>query len=314
VGLHSNPDAPQLQANYFCSNLSRNLENPRRFARIVSNNEWGIPRREVPMPARDKNIARNQSPKPSTAAGGAPTPLPVLLKIETDRRWAVSVSVALQSFVLLLLMVTPLVSPERISLILEPQPSIILPPRKGAPDGHRGETVPPKDGNRPPMNEGKRLTFPTHIPDQIVTDFEAGLPSIDGEIGVGRAGNGFGDARGDSFWPWDTPPVLEPPLPPTGPPPPVRVGGRVRPPRQLVRVEPDYPRFAKHAGVEGKVVLQVRIGTTGRIEQVDVLEGHPALVLAARSAVEQWEYEPTYLNDEPVPVLMIVTVEFRLRH
>jgi len=43
-----------------------------------------------------------------------------------------------------------------------------------------------------------------------------------------------------------------------------------------------------------------------------VVSGPPLLIQAAMDAVGRWKYEPTYLNDEPVPVQLNVTVTFRL--
>jgi protein TonB len=43
-----------------------------------------------------------------------------------------------------------------------------------------------------------------------------------------------------------------------------------------------------------------------------VLRGHPLLDEAALDAVRRWAYVPTLLNGVPVPVIMTVTVNFRL--
>ena len=43
-----------------------------------------------------------------------------------------------------------------------------------------------------------------------------------------------------------------------------------------------------------------------------VLSGHPLLVAAALEAVQHWVYQETLLNGEPVPVVMTITVAFRL--
>ena len=45
---------------------------------------------------------------------------------------------------------------------------------------------------------------------------------------------------------------------------------------------------------------------------VKVLRGIPLLDQAAIEAVKQWVYTPTLLNGVPVPVIMTVTVNFRL--
>jgi protein TonB len=43
-----------------------------------------------------------------------------------------------------------------------------------------------------------------------------------------------------------------------------------------------------------------------------VLRSIPLLDQAAIDAVRQWEFEPTLLNGNPVPVILTVTVQFRL--
>lgn len=45
---------------------------------------------------------------------------------------------------------------------------------------------------------------------------------------------------------------------------------------------------------------------------VKVLRGLPLLDQAAIEAVRQWVYTPTLLNGVPVPVMMTVTVNFKL--
>ena len=39
-------------------------------------------------------------------------------------------------------------------------------------------------------------------------------------------------------------------------------------------------------------------------------QSHPLLAAAAEDAVRTWEYTETLLNGEPVPVSMLVTVNF----
>jgi protein TonB len=43
-----------------------------------------------------------------------------------------------------------------------------------------------------------------------------------------------------------------------------------------------------------------------------VISGPPLLYQAALDALKQWKYEPTYLNDQPIAVQMIVTITFQL--
>jgi protein TonB len=103
----------------------------------------------------------------------------------------------------------------------------------------------------------------------------------------------------------------EPPPPPV-PTGPVRVGGQIKAPAKLSNAAPVYPPMAKQARVEGTVILEATINSQGRVTDVKVLRGIPLLDNAAIDAVRQWQYSPTRLNGTPVPVIMTVTVNFRL--
>jgi len=90
------------------------------------------------------------------------------------------------------------------------------------------------------------------------------------------------------------------------------VGGKISEPRKVRNVPPLYPEVAKHARVQGTVILEATISPQGRVADVKVLRGIPMLDDSAMSAVRQWTYTPTLLNGTPVPVIMTVTVNFRL--
>ncbi len=59
-------------------------------------------------------------------------------------------------------------------------------------------------------------------------------------------------------------------------------------------------------------MLRAVISRQGRIENLQVLAGHPMLVKAALDALRQWRYRPYILNNEPVEVETQVTVNFVL--
>lgn len=105
------------------------------------------------------------------------------------------------------------------------------------------------------------------------------------------------------------------PVPP--PPPrqrePIRVGGTITRPERVRDTPPVYPAIARAANVEGTVVLEAVISVDGAVQDVRVLRSIPLLDRAAVDAVRQWLFTPTRLNGEPVPVVMTVTVTFRLR-
>ena len=74
-----------------------------------------------------------------------------------------------------------------------------------------------------------------------------------------------------------------------------------------------YPPLARQARIQGTVKLTAIISKTGSIEKLEVLQGHPLLIPAALTAVNQWRYRPTLLNGTPVEVVTQVDVNFTLR-
>ena len=93
---------------------------------------------------------------------------------------------------------------------------------------------------------------------------------------------------------------------------PVRVGGSVKAPTQIRKVQPNYPPVAQAARVQGIVILEAMIGVDGRVTDAKVLRSVPLLDQAAIDAVSQWEYTPTLMNGVAVPIVMTVTVTFNL--
>lgn len=110
------------------------------------------------------------------------------------------------------------------------------------------------------------------------------------------------------------PPPPKPPVDDTRKPPsaPIPVGGDVQMAMVLRKVIPVYPAIARTAGISGVVRLIGTIGKDGRIENLQVVSGHPMLARAALEAVQQWIYKPTLLNGMPVEVIAPIEVNFTL--
>ena len=116
-------------------------------------------------------------------------------------------------------------------------------------------------------------------------------------------------------------PVIFVPPPVEGPPPavvspptePVPVGGRVAPPDLLFEVEPRYNEAARRAGIQGVVILDLVIDTSGAVESVAVLGGLPlGLTQSAVDAVSQWRFTPSTLDGRPIRIRYVLTVRFTL--
>jgi TonB family protein len=92
----------------------------------------------------------------------------------------------------------------------------------------------------------------------------------------------------------------------------VRPGGDIKPPTRIKYVVPIYPFVARTNKVQGIVIIEAIIGTDGKVEDAKVIRSTPLLDQAALEAVRAWEYMPTLLNGRPTPVIMTVTVLFKL--
>jgi TonB family protein len=93
----------------------------------------------------------------------------------------------------------------------------------------------------------------------------------------------------------------------------VRVGGDVKPPLKIKNVAPVYPPSAIQSHIEGVVILDVTIGTDGKVKDTKTIRSANILLeSAAIAAVRAWEYKPTVLDGKAVQVIMTVPVNFVL--
>lgn len=166
--------------------------------------------------------------------------------------------------------------------------------------------APPRPAGEQPAREVTSVPAPFVAPDRIMP--ETGIEPTDISVPVAGPGGVPGGMPGGA----PLPEVSVPPPPPL-PREPVRPGGKIRPPQKIKDVAPVYPHMAQQAGVQGLVILEAVIGENGRVRDVRVLRSNPLLDQAAVDAVRQWQFTPTLLNGEPVPVVMTVTVAFKLR-
>jgi protein TonB len=220
---------------------------------------------------------------------------------------ALPVSFAIHAVLVGLLIVVPILTsqemPDPISVVRAffVEPAAPPPPPPPPPPPSARAAVVQRPVVSAPTEPG-RFTAPVDIPDEIQPDtsmdlgIEGGVPGgVEGGVAGGVVGGvvgGLGDAP---------PPVAA-----------VRVGGQIKEPRKLKHVAPTYPPIARSARVQGQVVLECTISPQGRVTDVRLVRGIPLLDAAAIEAVKQWVYTPTLLNGVPVPVIMTVTVNFRI--
>jgi protein TonB len=229
-----------------------------------------------------------------------------------DRRrrgGALGISFAIESAVLALLIVVPLMSS-----VARPQLSRLLPPLPIVMGDWSTHNTSQRSLPRPAHQE---LNFP-------VTDFHPPMrgpitnsrqdPVLDGDASsVIPDGYISGEIQMTDFSASHS--LVEPPAVDTHKTSEkriVKVSEGVLEAQLISRIEPRYPPLARQTRMQGTVLLHAIISVDGRITALEVVSGPPLLVQAAIDAVRQWRYRPTYLNGEPVEVETSITVIFRL--
>ncbi|HET9834647.1 MAG TPA: energy transducer TonB [Vicinamibacterales bacterium] len=107
-------------------------------------------------------------------------------------------------------------------------------------------------------------------------------------------------------------PAVAPAPPPQPTQPPIRLHSGIQAPRRVANVTPVYPAAARVAHVEGFVIIEATIDERGNVARAQVVKSRPLLDEAALAAVRQWKFTPTMLNGVAVPIVMTVTVNFKL--
>jgi len=89
-----------------------------------------------------------------------------------------------------------------------------------------------------------------------------------------------------------------------------QVGAGLKPPSRLD--QPIYPPDALAAGVKGGVQAEIVIDPSGAVIDAKIVRSIPILDDAALAAVRNWQFRPSTVNGQAVPVRMTVTVNFTL--
>jgi bla regulator protein blaR1 len=92
-----------------------------------------------------------------------------------------------------------------------------------------------------------------------------------------------------------------------------QVGPGIVPPKVLQKHDPVYPKKEKAAKIQGKVVLNVVVGTDQHAHDIQVTQSAtPALDASAVTAVRSWTFQPGAKDGKPVPVRARIEINFRL--
>ena len=102
-------------------------------------------------------------------------------------------------------------------------------------------------------------------------------------------------------------------LPPP-PPPPVDEAEVVVAPVPLDgNQRPAFPEEARKKGLQGDVILKVRISATGEVIDVQLIRGAEPFASVAIAAVRTWRYRPALVDGKPSAFTRRVQIPFRIR-
>jgi protein TonB len=232
-------------------------------------------------------------------------------RAETRKPWTVGLSLALQTGLVAIALIVPLLHPEILHPKIDMPVFVTLRPLKQPPTEVRSKTLPTKSA--PHVFVG-----PTRIPQRIATIADissaaepdtfaiaGALPDI-GASGIipGLSSNIIADAP-----PSKPRPAVKPQPVPSGP---VAVSTGVQAAKLIFGPRPSYPPLAKASRTQGTVKLQAIVAADGTIRNLHVMSGPPLLTRAAIDSVQQWRYRPTLLSGTAVEVITEIDVVFTL--
>jgi periplasmic protein TonB len=189
------------------------------------------------------------------------------------------------------------------SAVATPPPPPPPPPPPAARPAQQAEPTRPVEIPRNVENLAPNVV-PEQVPVlQVASSSDEGVEGgVEGGVPGGVVGGVIGGVVGGVIT--DTTPKDDAPL---------RVGGDVKPPVIVTRVDPSYPEVARKARVQGIVIVEAVIDRNGAVRDVKVLKGLPfGLSESASDAVRRWRFKPGTLNGKPVDVIFNLTVIFKL--
>ncbi|MGO9340602.1 MAG: energy transducer TonB [Terracidiphilus sp.] len=225
-------------------------------------------------------------------------------RIRTRSRGWMIAALALNSSILLAMILVPLIYPEALPrqayafLMAVPPPPPATPPAAPHPIARTSSTT--SSAMQDPF------ATPRVIPPTIAMIRDSG-PEPSNPIGSIDNGSSVPGGIGDTFGHGPAPRVVH--SPPAGP---VHVASELASGLLIRKVIPHYPQLAIAMHAEGTVILAATIAKDGTIANLRVVSGPPVLQQAALDAVSQWRYRPYLLNGQPVDVETTVNVIFTL--
>ena len=90
--------------------------------------------------------------------------------------------------------------------------------------------------------------------------------------------------------------------------------GGIMSPEIIRQVDPEYTPDATRKGIQGEVWIEAVVDVDGRVIEPRLLRGLPDEELNRRAmeAIQRWVFKPGMKDGQPVPIIAIFTVTYRL--
>ena len=222
-------------------------------------------------------------------------------------RWPVILSIATQSTILAIAISIPLLHPEvlpthalnRLNFLPAPRVRPPAPP----PQPVRIQAVPTTSTPSAPQMQAPQI--PATAAQPFTSDAQ--------QVKTSAIAMVFGSGTNTTpFSPATAAPIPHVVPTPTAPSGPFRVSEGVLAGNLLAPIHPQYPAIARVSSVQGTVIIQAIISTSGTIESAHVISGPAMLQGAALDAVRSARYRPYLLNHRPTEVETTFSINFRL--
>ncbi len=224
------------------------------------------------------------------------------------RSATLAVSIVLHSILILAAVVVPLFfydslpAPDEAVRAFFVTPAVAAPPPPPPPAA--GVRPAPRTPVAPHPEEPAKFVAPLETPAEVKPEegialgVEGGVPGgVEGGVPGGVIGGIVGGL------PQEAPPPVKA----------VRVGGLLKAPQLMKKVDPVYPDLARQARLGAFIILEATVDATGHVREVTVLRGAPLFDEAAQEAVRRWVYRPLLLNGVPTPFILTVTLKFSIQ-
>jgi len=267
-----------------------------------------------PRPVVDQSRARR--PVAALAARPAPTfrfdslVLTEARSLKKGRGATLALSIALHSILVVAVVVVPLFfydtlpAPDDAVRAFFVTPVVAAPPPPPPPPPAAGVRPVPRTPVAPHPEEPAKFVAPLETPTEVKPEEGIAL-GVEGGVSGGVEGGVPGGVVGG----------IVGGLPQDAAPPAsrlVRVGGQIKAPQLMKKVDPVYPDLAKQARVGALIILEATVEATGHVRDVTILRGAPLFDAPATEAVKQWVYRPLLLNGVPTPFIVTVTLKFSI--